>query len=272
MRHRPFEPALNKVFDWIVAERRDLFDCYQNTHAANTEAALLRARYAASFVRHRPKQALFVGLYQMIGQRRLSVAEYQARPLHRELMNLGMSGHKSSDGRDSVIEFEMADTGWQQDWSQRLIVGWPGIERSWYRWADRNSFPVVAISEEQLLVSAMPAWSELALEWNQLGFLPSRWRAALQEWRGVYLIIDQSDGQQYVGSAYGRENILQRWLEYARTGHGGNKALRLRDPANFRFAILQRTSPDLPDADVIALESSWKTRLRTRKPYGLNEN
>lgn len=271
-RHRPWEPALNRVFDWIVAERRDLFDCYQGTHAARTEAALMRATHVASFVRHRAKEALFVGLYEIVERKPRSVAECLSRPLHRELISLGKSGDMATDGRASVIEFEMRDTGWHAEWSQRLVVQWPGLERSWYRWADRNSFPIIAIAEEPLLVSQMPDWTELALDRNQLAILPGKWRAALSEWRGIYLIIDQSDGMYYVGSAYGRENLLQRWLEYARTGHGGNKTLRRRDPANFRFSILQRTSPDLADAEVIALEQSWKLRLRSQAPYGLNEN
>lgn len=271
-RHRPWEPALNKVFDWIIAERRDLFDCYQSTHAANTESALARATHVASFIRYKPKKALFVGLYRVETTRVLSVDEYQKRPLHRELMRLGMGGHKASDGRESVIEFTMNDTGWNSDWSRRLIIDWPGLERSWYRWADRNSFTINAIAEGPLLIAPMPDWQGLTLDWQQLALLPGGWQAALAQWRGVYLVIDRSDGLQYVGSAYGRENILQRWLGYARTGHGGNKLLRDRDPNNFIFSILQRVSPDLPDTDVIDLENSWKSRLRSRAPFGLNEN
>ena len=271
-RHRPWEPALNKVFDWIVAERRDLFDCYQSTHAANTEAALGRATHVASFIRYKPKMALFVGLYRVEATRVLSVDEYQSRPLHLELMGLGMGGHKASDGREAVIEFAMSDTGWNGSWSRRLIIDWPGLERSWYRWADRNAFPIAAIAEEPLLVRSMPDWHDLSLEWHQLAVLPSGWRAALSQWRGVYLIIDRSDGRQYVGSASGRKNILQRWLNYSQTGHGGNKLLKARDPASFVFSILQRVSPDMPEADVVGIENSWKLRLRSRAPDGLNEN
>ena len=271
-RHRPWEPSLNRVFDRIVTQRRDLFDSYQSTHAPNTEAAMGRAKYVASFIRYRPKQALFVGLYANIAQRVMSVQDYQARPLHRELMSFGMGGHKASDGRQSVIEFELKALGWYSQWSERLVIEWPGLERSWYRWADRNVFPVAAIAEQSCLVEPMPQWDEIALDWNELATLPEHWKTALSHWRGIYLIIDQSDGKQYVGSAYGRENILQRWSDYARTGHGGNKALRQRDPRNFRFSILQRTSPDLPDSDVIELEGSWKNRLRSRAPFGLNEN
>ena len=272
-RHRPYEPQLNKIFDWIVAERRDLFECYQNTHAPNTEAALTRASHVASFIRYKPKQALFVGLYELTGTNRvLTPDECRARPLHQELMAFGMSGFKASDNRDCLVEFGLRLTEWQAQWSGKLIVEWPGLERSWYRWLDRNSFPIAAIAEESRFRTPMPIWSDIALDWRQLAILPSDWRAALSQWRGIYLIIDQSDGMQYVGSAYGAENIMQRWNEYARSGHGGNKWLRTREPNQFRFSILQRVSPDLPDAEVIALENSWKVRLRSRAPFGFNEN
>lgn len=271
-RHRPQEPSINRLFPWLVAERPDLFDCYQSSHGANTESALARARYLASFIRHQPKQALFVGFYEVRSYTSLTVEACLARPLHRELMSLGLQGMKATEGRKSVLEFDLPLTDWHSDWRGRLIIDWPGLERSWYRWADRNEFAVAAIAEENLLAPAMPAWEELSLAWNEMAVLPSSWRAALSQWRGIYLIIDQNDGRQYVGSAYGAENILQRWLTYARTGHGGNKLLRPLDPTNLRFSILQRVSPDLPAADVIRIEATWKDRLRTRMPCGLNEN
>lgn len=272
-RHRPYEPQLNKIFDWIVAERLDLFECYQSTHAPNTEAALEKASHVVSFVRYKPKQALFVGLYELTGTNRvLTPAECFARPLHQELMALGMSGSKATDNRIGLVEFGLKLTEWQAQWSGKLIVDWPGLERSWYRWLDRNVFPIAAITEESRFRVPVPNWSDIALGWHQLAILPSDWRAALSQWRGIYLIIDQSDGLQYVGSAYGAANIMQRWSDYARSGHGGNKWLRPRDANNFRFSILQRVSPDLPEAEVIALENSWKERLRSRTPFGLNEN
>ena len=74
-----------------------------------------------------------------------------------------------------------------------------------------------------------------------------------------------------MGAAYGKDNILGRWLGYAKTGHGGNKLLRPRQPDGFRFSILQRVSPDMEPNEVMRLESSWKTRLHTRE-FGLNDN
>ena len=52
----------------------------------------------------------------------------------------------------------------------------------------------------------------------------------------------------------------------------GMTQLRKRDPKNFRFTMLQRVSPDMEADDVLRLESTWKERLHTRQPFGLNDN
>ncbi len=271
-RHRPNEPALNNVFSWLVAERPDLFDCYQSNHGSRTESSLARASYVASFIRHTPGTALFVGFYEVASSRRISVEACMERPLHRELMSLGMRGIVATEGRETLLEFSMPLTDWHKEWRGRLIINWPGLERSWYRWADRNEFAIEAIAQESLFAPVLPPWEDLVVDWHQLAILPSSWFTALGQWRGIYVIIDQSDGKQYVGSACGAENILQRWREYARSGHGGNKLLRGRDPRNFRFAILQRLSPDMSEAETVRIEAGWKRRLRTQAPAGLNEN
>jgi hypothetical protein len=130
--------------------------------------------------------------------------------------------------------------------------------------------PVVAVLEDSTLDAAMPEWDRIDLTWDELAVLPMRWQAAMKEWRAVYFIFDEVDGKGYVGSAYGRDNLLERWLNYAASGHGGNKLLRKRDPKSFRFTILQRVSPDMDRDDVIRLEETWKDRLHTRPPHGLN--
>ena len=117
----------------------------------------------------------------------------------------------------------------------------------------------------------MPSWDNLVISFNELLTLPIQWKNALEHWRGIYLIIDKSDGKAYIGSAYGEDNILGRWISYAKTGHGGNVELKGRKPNNFMFSILQRLSPDLDPSDVIKIETTWKLRLHT-KEYGLNRN
>ncbi len=117
----------------------------------------------------------------------------------------------------------------------------------------------------------MPDWRELILDWEDLKLIPDTWKTILSQWQGIYFIFDVSDQKGYVGSAYGHENILGRWTTYAATGHGNNKQLLHRDPANFRFSILQRVDPDLSPDGVIDIENKWKNRLHTRE-FGLNEN
>lgn len=153
----------------------------------------------------------------------------------------------------------------------RLTINWPGKELSWFRLAEKNTFSITAISEENRFVKAMPAWPELNLTWAQLQVMPQSWKARLAEWRGVYLVFDTERKAGYVGSAAGSDNILGRWLTYARSGHGGNVQLKASNPASLRFSILQRTSPDLPVAEVVALETNWKARLHTQE-FGLNSN
>jgi hypothetical protein len=75
----------------------------------------------------------------------------------------------------------------------------------------------------------------------------------------------------YVGSAYGKENLYQRWTDYANTGHGGNKHLKSRNPENFVFSILQLVPLDIPQKEVTQSENRWMNRLHTVHPNGLND-
>ena len=266
-RHCP-EPQLNKVFPWLAAERPDLFNAYQESHGEKVEKAMQRAVYIASFIGHKPGKALFVGLYQIKGFKQITREQFLNIKANRELKSYGMEGAR----RDAFLWFDLVLCDFYSEWKGKLIVTWPGLERSWWRWADRNDIPVQSIVEENQLVENMPNWDQIDLSWSDLSLLPSNWKSALSQWRGIYYIFDASDGKGYIGSAYGEQNLLGRWMNYASRGHGGNSLLRGRDPVNFQFTILQRVSPDMDATDVIGLEGSWKQRLHTRQPYGLNDN
>jgi hypothetical protein len=56
------------------------------------------------------------------------------------------------------------------------------------------------------------------------------------------------------------------------SGHGGNRLLRERDPQHFHFKIFELVSPTMDADEVIHRENTWKERLHTRKPNGLNDN
>lgn len=268
LRHQPYEPKLRKAFRRIIADRRELFDAYQCTHGPRVEAALKRARHVASFYGHEPGKALFVGLYRMAGHRRIGNREYWSMPEHLELREQGMQGNEGSD----FDFFDLQPLPSMAGWSGRLVCDWPGKELSWYRWADRNTLAVDAISVESLLIEPVPAWHDLVLDWNDLQALPGNWRIALQQWRGIYHIRDRASGKGYVGAAYGKDNLLGRWLECAASGHGDNKRLKGLDPEGFRFSILQLLPLGAEKDDVTAVERTWKRRLHTLHPDGLNDN
>lgn len=269
VRHRPFEPALRKVFPWIVAERLPLFIAYQRSQFSTLEKAMTKADHLLAFVGLEPGRAVFAHAFRIGPHRTLTRDEFWDIPENRELQALGMVGMEAE--RTETLWFDIIETDLLADASGRLVVGWPGLERSWWRWADRNTFPVVALNEASRFEQKLPSWSEVMLTWPQLSHLPGSWRQSLSQWRGVYLITDLKREAAYVGSAYGSENILGRWLEYGRTGHGGNKLLRQSDPQDLRFSILELTSPNLEPEAVMRLEANWKDRLFTRQ-IGLNEN
>ncbi len=268
MRHRPTEEALRRALPKLAAERPELYNAYQSNHGERVEAALGNASYLASFIGHEPGKALFVGIYKVVGWKEISSQEFWRMECNRDLRNLGTRGVE--DGRRSRW-FDLVCTEHMAKWKGKLVVAWPGIERSWWRWAARNVMTVDAVHDESRLVSAMPAPQDLVLNWAELQTLPVWWQAAISQWRGVYLILDKASGKGYVGSAYGDDNILGRWRGYAATGDGGNVGLKKLDPAHFQFSVLQLVSPEASAVEVTRLEETWKKRLGTRD-FGLNKN
>ena len=275
LRHRPHEPELNKVLPWLAAEKPDVFNAYQQTQGEKREkvmANMIGSGYVASFIGHEPGKALFIGLYSIGKTKPLTLKQYWRVPAYIEMRAFGMRGFTGDKGRKTVLWFNLALTDLFSSWKGKLVVSWPPPERAWWRRAHRNEIPVLSILEESLLDAAMPEWDAINLSWEELGVLPSRWKSALSQWRGIYYIFDTSDAKGYVGSAYGEANLYGRWLNYAARGHGGNKLLKQRDPRHFQLSILQRVSPDMNANDLIRIESSWKERLHTRQPFGLNDN
>lgn len=268
-RHRPFEPELRKVLPWLAAERPKVYNAYQQAQWPKAEKAMTKARYVASFIGHEARKAVFVGLFRIHGSKSISRSKFWQIPENEELKSFGLTG--MTKDRRFTLWFNLVCSDFYRDWKGKLIVRWPGPELAWWRWGHKNVFHIDAVVEESLLVGRMPPWDELTVTREELKVLPATWKSALREWRGIYLILDSSDGRSYVGAAYGKGNILQRWEHYARSGNGGNKEMRACKPRYFRFCILERVSPDMNPDEVVRKENSWKKRLGTRL-FGLNKN
>lgn len=276
-RHQPQEPKLRKVLPWLAAEKPDVFNAYQQTQVPRVEKAMLKASYVASFIGRSGGQASYIGLYKIGASRPLTREEYWCVPANRELEQHGMRGFDEGEKRHTLLWFELALTDFYEQWKGKLIVGWPPPERVWYRRAHQNEFPVLAILEESALIAGMPEWYDVVFPWEQLSVLPTPWKIKLSQWRGIYYVWDGSDGKGYVGSAYGHDNILGRWVKgYGASGHGGNSILMQRvkegHHPKFVFSILELVAQSMSFEDIVKLESTWKNRLHTRAPHGLNEN
>lgn len=106
------------------------------------------------------------------------------------------------------------------------------------------------------------------------------WKAALTNIKGVYVIMDKSNGKKYVGSAYGDAGIWSRWSCYMGNGHGHNDELtklvktqgRQYARENFQFSLLEYRPMKTDDKEIIARENYWKEALLSRGKFGYNKN
>lgn len=129
-----------------------------------------------------------------------------------------------------------------------------------------------------------PGFDSINITYKQLQTIVKadnrEWRTALQSIYAIYLILDQSTGKQYIGSAYGSGGLWKRWSDYIYTkGSGGNVGLhellngKLDNYAekNYKFSVLEFFSTKSSVEYVISRENFWKEVLMTRK-FGLNRN
>lgn len=277
--HSPVSRDFAKALPALCLSCPDVLTTFQATHSQGAERALLSARpLVASFVRIDGNAAeghsrlLFAGMFEKRGSRMRRYSEIVDEPDMRFLLETFRSG---ADYRYMLDEpereqrwFDMPPVETLGFLRGRLIIG-ARLTPSYVRLAENLDAPVLAILEEGMFDAPPPDWRRLTLTAGEVRSLPPSWAARLAEWRGVYLIVDESDGARYVGAAYGETNLLGRWQAHTAGPQGVTRDLAARETRNFRFSILERVSPDMPAEDVIRLEQTWMDRLATRI-YGLN--
>lgn len=138
---------------------------------------------------------------------------------------------------------------------------------------------------------AFPGYKNITIGYGDLKKkveLSDEWRTALRSRKGVYLISDKLTGKLYVGSAYGADGILGRWITYLTSGYDKNEVENGQYPnielqklvrekglsyikENFQYSILETFTDDVSDEYIIARESYWKEALLSRK-FGYNAN
>jgi hypothetical protein len=183
------------------------------------------------------------------------------------------------------VHYDLIKRAGFEDLENRVVIDWGKSPLAWHQWfTDR---PVLEIRRKGRALPPFRDYLDFRLSHAQLVDLIKEpkahpdWSTALSSVGGIYLIVDSSSagqGQQYVGSATGTNGLWQRWAEYAKTGHGGNKLLReaCKDrpqecPNLWSFSILDTFSRNLSVNEARDIERRFKEKLGTRA-FGLNGN
>jgi hypothetical protein len=163
----------------------------------------------------------------------------------------------------------------------RIIVRFKNKSQTMIRYANTviDECEVTQILPDIFDNDIFPGYDKINVSWNELSRVVSKegWKTALQNQKGVYLIVDTSNGKMYVGSAYGEHMLLGRWLSYVLNGHGGNVELKKLPFEHiqkyFQYSILDVYKSTTDDQLIIDRENWWKTVLLTRRgEQGYNRN
>jgi hypothetical protein len=243
----------------------DAFERSQSTQvSAPRERSKFRSRFWASFVVPPGGATLFVGLYEvtLIG----SVQADTVDPLTGEFV-----GH-DKDSRP-YDQYECHRSDYLLEYAGRLFIHWgdsPSASRAWVQRADNQDKIIVELTRA-FREEAFPGFTKLVRPLSEIETMPLGWQEVLRASRGIYLLACPKTREHYVGSAYGDGGFLSRWRSYVATGHGGNVALRGRDPSDYLVSILEVVGSNTSVEEIVALETTWKLKLHSRD-MGLNRN
>jgi hypothetical protein len=157
-----------------------------------------------------------------------------------------------------------------RDITGRLFIDWGAGALAWVQYAHKNNKPVREL-RTTFQEPAFPGFLNFIEPLSKLNKLPQGWRAVLKSSRGVYLLTCPKTREQYVGSATGEEAFWGRWQQYFQTGHGGNVALKSRDPSDYQISILEVAGSAATREEIYAMESRWKKKLQSQA-MGLTRN
>jgi hypothetical protein len=148
-----------------------------------------------------------------------------------------------------------------------LFIDWGPGALAWVQYAARHDKPVTEL-RTSFREDAFPGFLNFIQPLSKLDTLPKNWTTALRSSHGIYLLTCSKTKEQYVGSATGDDGFWGRWQEYVQTGHGGNVALKSREPSDYQVSILEVAGTS---DDIAAMEGRWQRKLQSQE-MGLNRN
>lgn len=255
----------------------------------------------AKFVRHADKREPILENYKNDLPKFLYYQGEQSRPIFHNcqyiIVFLGMEGKRSrfigvfevkgyEVKENKKYQYNLTEAKGFEDLKERVIIDWASLQRSWHQWMGNVAEkPIIEILPGRSFTNKVfTDYLDFILDFTDLkeiikdrdGF--KDWHLMLGAVKGIYLILDKSTGNKYIGSAYRENGILGRWEEYVNTnGHGNNKqlkALMAKDKnhaKNFQFTIMMTLPKTMTSTEVIDREVLFKKKLGTRS-FGLNSN
>ncbi len=234
---------------------RPLYERYQSVQTPG-KATLLSVPHWASFVGLAGGKTLFLGLYT-------AKLSGKIAPGTKHALDDGLEPESNNVYENTLLNN-------LQPYSGRLWIDWGRDYINWVKRGDAGSLRITIISETEHQ-EPFPGFTHFIRNLSDLDTLPNHWKSALRSTSGIYLLTCPRTREQYVGSARGEEGLLGRWLTYAGNKHGGNQALKSRDPADYQVSVLETVGTALGQEDLLKLEQLWKDKLRSRD-MGLNMN
>jgi hypothetical protein len=230
------------------------FDRYQNDQSWDVFG---EARYVISFIAERYRYARFVGVWEVLSKKK-----------------------RKKDGR---FLYKTREIPGFDDLAGRLVVRWGEGTRSWAQWLHSQGNKEIVELYPPNYVMDFPGFYNVTLSYDELETMVNNpdsnreWQRMLSSVAGVYVILDQRSGKQYVGSAYGSGGIWARWQSYVKSPSGGNALLKKLLQASpgrykhFQYSILRILEPNATKEEVIQQETLTKRKLGSRA-FGLNSN
>ncbi len=257
LRHQDKRSEKGKTPYELWRYKRSAFEHYQRAQSP-TNGPRLKAPYWASFVVSRDGDTLLAGFYSCV---------YQGP-------NTEVHPWAHAEGQDEVgtrDTYQLIPDKRLADLVGRLVIDWGASEKAWIQRSDRQDKIVLQITKDDPPDPPFPGAAHFVGQLSRIEGLPLAWKAVLSNSKGVYLLTCPTTREQYVGSAYGEDGFLGRWLTYAHDGHGGNVALKSRKPSDYRVSILEVAGSLATINEVLKMESVWKQKLQSFE-MGLNRN
>jgi len=258
VRHKDSGPTGITPFS-LLRDNPAQFEAYQGLQGRQ----VFHRSIIASFVVTPSAETLFVNLYRISGA---------ARNISSVTCPVNMTQFEAG----KMWIYELAIDKRLNDFSQRLIIDWGEGYRSWVQRAVRKNKEIVEI-RRHFEEPKFPQYLAFRGNIEDIPSLYPTWRSALAAAKGIYLLVCNKTGAQYVGSATGEKGFFGRWFAYSVDGHGGNVLLRARDHKDYTVSILEISGSAADRREILARETFWKEKLGSRAlrlgdEYGLNAN